>query len=146
MNKKESNKNNKNNKKENLKNNINYVKNFMQKKIIKIDENKTVYEVCKLMKKHNFRCIPCMNKNKLSGIITSTDIIYNLVLKNKDPKITFAKEIMKKKPLIIDQNTSDIKAAYLLNKHKIKHLLVVDKEKLVGIFTKADMIKHMTKI
>lgn len=124
----------------------NEVKNFMQKKIVKIDENKTVYDVCKLMKKHNFRCIPCMNKNKLTGIITSTDIIYNLVLKNKDPKKTFAKEIMKQNPLIIDENTSDIKAAFLLEKHKIKHLLVVNKQKLVGIFTKADMIKHMTKI
>lgn len=52
---------------------------------------------------------------------------------------------MKKNPIKIDINTSDIKAAHLLEKHNVKHLLVVKNDKLVGIFTKADLIKHLSK-
>lgn len=121
------------------------VKDLMQKKLKKIDENKSVQDACKLMKEFNIRSIPCISKGKLTGIITSTDIIYKLVLKDKSSKETKIKDIMKKKPIKIDVITSDIKAAHLLEKHAVKHLLVVNGERLVGIFTKADMIKHFSK-
>ena len=38
----------------------------MQKKVKNIDENSSVQDVCELMKEHNIRSIPCMNKKKIN--------------------------------------------------------------------------------
>ncbi len=44
------------------------VKNWMSKPAITIDEDESMYEAIKLLKNHNIKMLPVMEKGKLVGI------------------------------------------------------------------------------
>ena len=51
----------------------------MSKPIITMDETQTALEAANLLKKKNIKKLPIKNAGgKLSGIITQTDIVYNI--------------------------------------------------------------------
>lgn len=51
------------------------IREVMSKNVITIDEGRTLQEAVKLMKANDIKKLPVMKKGKLSGIITTTDII-----------------------------------------------------------------------
>lgn len=53
------------------------------------------------------------------------------------------KEIMKK-PYVIDKDISLKKAAELMKKHDINSLIVVKKEKIIGIITHEDLVENFS--
>jgi chloride channel protein, CIC family len=77
-----------------------------------------------------------VEKNQLVGIITQSD------LQNIYPwKHIALREIMTPKPITVKptQTLSDV--LYLLNRYQISRLPVVEKQKLIGIITHADIIR-----
>lgn len=55
----------------------NKVSSIMSKNVIVIEGNENLDEAAELMKEHNIKKLPVMNKGKLVGIITATDLIAN---------------------------------------------------------------------
>jgi CBS domain-containing protein len=51
------------------------IKDIMSKNVITIEEDKTIEDAVKLMKANDIKKLPVMNKGKLTGVITTTDII-----------------------------------------------------------------------
>ncbi len=51
------------------------IKDIMSKNVITIEEDKKIEDAVKLLKAHNIKKLPVMKKGKLTGIITTTDII-----------------------------------------------------------------------
>jgi acetoin utilization protein AcuB len=49
------------------------VKNWMSKPAVTIDVNESMNDAIKLLKKHNIKMLPVMEKGKLIGIITDRD-------------------------------------------------------------------------
>ena len=68
---------------------------------------------------------------KLIGIITDGDL--RRALKNKNNFDFKAEDIMSKNPKIIDKNAKANEAEELMIKHKIKEIVVSDKDKIIGI-------------
>jgi len=75
-----------------------------------------------------------------------------LILKLIEKELRFAKElrklsknkvrdIMSKKVIVVDPDSSLIEAASLMEKHDITRLPVVENEKLVGIISKSDLVR-----
>jgi acetoin utilization protein AcuB len=109
----------------------------------------------KLMKEHNIRRVPVIDKNgKLVGLVSQTDIlsvspspatslsIYEITTLLDELKI---KQIMKK-PVFVVESTCDLASAakFMLEK-KIGALPVMEGDKLVGIITETDIFKAMSE-
>jgi len=133
------------------------VKHWMSKDVVTVDEDASMMEVSQLMREHNIRRVPVLNKRgKLVGIVTDRDIkaaspskattldiheLYYLLSKLK------VREVMTKNPYTVDPEDTVEKAAVIMLAKKVAGLPVVEKKgDLVGIMTQGDVFRVLTSI
>lgn len=150
-------------------------KDIMSTPAISVTENHTLQEVLELMAENNFSGLPVVDSdNKVSGIISNTDIIrYSqqssvIPLSNLSGWIspyanitdlasvrkgfemlnkTKTGQIMTKKVYTVSPDTDATEIAQLMNQRKINRVPVVDGDgKLVGIVTRGNMVQCMAKL
>ena len=131
-----------------------FVSDLMTRKFIPVYSNQNLREVTELFVEKNISGAPVLDKNLFIGEISKTDIL-NLIGKqdlNQLTKEDYEKlgkvkvyELMKK-PICILENEPIEKAKQMMDKFKIRRLLVIDKKKrLVGIITRTDLLKGESK-
>lgn len=112
---------------------------LMHKKLFSIKSNETIKTAADAMKKNAVSQLPVFDKNRLVGHI-SEEIIYNRIMEEDKSKVfkKQVKEIMKD-PLPTINAATPIKIAMPLLKTN-PAILLTDKDKIVGILTKEDLL------
>lgn len=103
---------------------------------VTINPDKTVADVRALMEENKIGGIPVVDETeKLVGIVTNRD------LRSHDDPSQKISEVMTKDNIITTSISTDLeKASYILQKHRIEKLPVVDKDyKLIGLLTYRDI-------
>jgi acetoin utilization protein AcuB len=126
----------------------------MTKNPITVDSETLVLDAQRIMKEHNIRRLPIVDKGKLVGIVTQHDLleaspspatslsVHELNYLLAKMKV---KEIMKKNPVTITPDTPFEEALRIGQEKKIGSFPVVDKGKLVGIATESDIVRFLTR-
>jgi acetoin utilization protein AcuB len=130
------------------------IKDIMTKNPITVESDTLVLEAQKMMREHNIRRLPVVDKGKLTGIITQHDLlaaspspatslsIYELNYLLSKMKV---KEIMKKNPATVGPDTPFEEALRIGQERKIGSFPVVENGKLVGITTESDIVRVLTR-
>ncbi|HDD71437.1 MAG TPA: CBS domain-containing protein [Candidatus Aenigmarchaeota archaeon] len=131
------------------------VEEIMTRHVIKVKPDDNLSYVVQLLAEKNISGLPVVEGNKFVGVISESDIIRvvgskslleldTLGLKKlRDIKV---REVMNKKPIAIYVKSKVSKAADLMNKYDISRLPVINERgELVGIVTKKDIIKGISK-
>ena len=111
-----------------------FIKDIMAKKVISIEHEKTILDVCNKFKEHRLGSLVVVNAGVIVGIITERDIIERVVLTQKSPKKTKVNEVMSTNIITIHASAKIEQAAELMKKHRIKKLPVILNNEFVGIF------------
>ena len=74
------------------------------------------------------------------GIITKTDLVKRLIAEDRDPKTTNVHTVMSKPLIFRDGYIQRSEASEFMLKKKIKHLVVTEGKKVIGILTVKDMV------
>jgi acetoin utilization protein AcuB len=132
------------------------VKNWMSKPVITIDADASMSDAIKLLKNHNIKMLPVMEKGKLVGIVTDRDIkrasasdatsleIHELLYLISKIKI---REVMTKNPITVPQDYTVEETAEILLKHNISGVPVVDQySDVVGTITQNDIFKILISL
>jgi arabinose-5-phosphate isomerase len=82
-----------------------------------------------------------LDKNRLVGVITDGDL-RRMLEKETDFKTFKAKDIMTKDPKVIDSSTLVVNALSIMRKNNITQLLVVNKNKYIGVIHIHDILKE----
>jgi CBS domain-containing protein len=86
------------------------------------------------------------DRGKLKGIVTERDILYRVVVEERDPKTTKLKHVMSKPVISIEEGAELVAASELMEKNAIRRLAVVDKKgKLVGVVTSEDIARSLRR-
>ncbi|MEM5827888.1 MAG: CBS domain-containing protein [Candidatus Aenigmatarchaeota archaeon] len=117
------------------------LKDIMTTKLQTIDENKSVYEAAKKMKKVSSLLVK--RRGKIYGIITDTDIVKRVVAKGLDPKKVKVKDIVSTPLITLDENEDVRKASYVMMKRGIKRIVVTRNGRVVGIVTATDIARYV---
>lgn len=119
------------------------VRDLMSKKVNIVSENASIVKAAKVMAKSRRGYVVVVKKGKPIGILTDSDIIEEVVSKNRDPARVKVKDIMSSPVIVTHPDTQITEASRLMRKNLIKRLPVVDpkKGKLVGILTETDIAK-----
>ncbi|AEF95819.1 CBS domain-containing protein [Methanotorris igneus] len=128
------------------------VKDVMTTDVIYASPEDNVIEAFEILLKNKISCLPVVDKNKkVVGIMTTTDIGYNLII-DKYTLETTVGDVMTKDVVTITPEESIVDAikkmdVYGDSKEIINQLPVVDKEgRLVGIISDGDIIRILSKI
>jgi len=103
----------------------------------------TVYEALLIMSEKDVGVLLVIDKGKLVGIFSERDYARKLILKGRFSKDTTVSELMTHEVLYIEpQSTIEDCMALMTVKH-IRHLPVLEKERLIGIVTLGDVVKQV---
>jgi len=110
-------------------------KDIMTKRVVTVSPSTTVKELTELLAAKKISGVPVVDEQKrVVGIVTEADVLAH-------PGAKTVEEIMTKKVISVTPDTPVEEIAKLLAKKKIKRVPVIDKGKLVGIVSRADIVK-----
>jgi CBS domain-containing protein len=84
-----------------------------------------------------------MDGNKLVGIFSERDFIRKIYLKDKCGKSTKVCEIMSTSLTTVTADTALESCMEIMTEKRIRHLPVLDGDRVVGIVSIGDIVKHM---
>ena len=117
------------------------VKDFMRKEVISCSPEDDIVKAANIMKDNKIGVLVVIKEKSLVGIISERDIINKVVSKNLDYKNTKVKNIMTRKVVVGTPDLTDVEAAIIFAKEKIKKLPILKNKKVVGIITQTDLLK-----
>ncbi|MDY3823634.1 MULTISPECIES: CBS and ACT domain-containing protein [Streptococcus] len=131
------------------------VKDFMTKKVVYVSPDTTVAHVSEIMREQGLRRLPVIENDKLVGLVTEGTIaeaspskatslsIYEMnYLLNK----TKIRDVMIKDVVTVSKYASLEDAIYLMIKHSIGVLPVMDNDMVSGIITDKDVFRAFLQI
>lgn len=132
------------------------VENWMNPNVITVDADDSMLDATKLLKEHNIRHLPVLEKGKLVGVITDRDLkraspsdatsleAHELLYLIANIKV---REIMTKNPITVPYNYTIEEAAEILLQAKISGMPVVDKDgDVIGTITQTDLFKVLISL
>lgn len=131
------------------------VRDFMTRKVIYISPDTTIAHAADLMREQDIHRLPVIEHDKLVGLVTEGTIaeaspskattlsIYEMnYLLNK----TKVKDVMIRDVITVSQFASLEDAVYLMFKHKVGILPVMDNGQMSGVITDRDVFKAFLKV
>ncbi|MBI5148265.1 CBS domain-containing protein [Candidatus Pacearchaeota archaeon] len=106
----------------------------------------TIKDAAEIMNKLHIGSLIVIENSKVAGIITDGDIVRRFAPMDEPASQVKVKEIMSRKLIISDPNESVEYASHLMVEKNIKHLPIIDKNKLIGILTSTMILKHAPEI
>jgi acetoin utilization protein AcuB len=132
------------------------VENWMNPNVITVDADDSMLDATKILKEHNIRHLPVLEKGKLVGVITDRDLkraspsdattleAHELLYLIATIKV---REIMTKNPITVPYNYTIEEAAEILLQAKISGMPVVDKDgDVIGTITQTDLFKVLISL
>lgn len=103
-----------------------------------IEPDATVYQALELMAEKNVGALPVVQNGKLVGIFSERDYARKCILLGRFSKDTLVSELMSTPVITVTPDMTIYQCMAIMTEKRIRHLPVVDGEKLVGIVTIGD--------
>ncbi len=109
-------------------------------KVFSVTSSVTVYDALKAMGEKNIGALLIMEDEKLLGIFSERDYARKIILKGKNSHETLVKEIMTENVISVKPDDNIETCMELMSGKKIRHLPVVDGEKVTGVISITDVV------
>ena len=100
----------------------------------------TVFEAIQLMAEKNIGALIVLDGDKLEGMLTERDYTRKVALKGKSSRQTKVAEILTKPVVSVTPGHTVEDCMRLMTEHRVRHLPVVDGEKVSGIISIGDLV------
>lgn len=118
------------------------VKELLDKKgyeVYSISPDATVYDALKVLAEKEIGALVVVEDEKMVGILSERDYARKIILKGKSSKETLVREIMTSEVIHTRPKEKVRKCLSLMTKHRVRHLPVLEAERLVGILSIEDV-------
>jgi CBS domain-containing protein len=116
------------------------------KTIFSVRTSDPVENVLKIMRDFRVRAVLVIDDDELVGIVSQGDCAIKVLLPHNNPAQVLVSTIMTKKPLTVTlSNSLEECMAIMVHKH-IRHLPVLEKNKVVGVVSVGDMVKDIIEV
>src|SRR5881392_4402836 len=120
---------------------IGAVLNQKRREIYSVSPDATVFEAVQLMDTKNVGALLVMDQARLVGIISERDYTRKVMLRGKRSWETKVAEIMSSNLTVTHPSEPVEKCLHLMTDKRIRHLPVLDGDKVVGIISIGDLVK-----
>ena len=119
------------------------VRDIMAKNVVTIEQDKTALDAARLLTEKDISFLVIVKAEKPVGVVTEKDFVQKLVVHNKLPSEVPLSEIMSHKYRSVEPTTKIEDAIQKMLNHKIRRLLVIDNDELVGAITQTDLTSFL---
>ncbi len=117
------------------------VSKLMTSDVVAIASSATVKEAAKVMASRDISCLVAMDNNDVVGIFTERDLLKRVIALKRNPAQTILKNVMSSPVASIPSNYSIPSASKMMEKMRIRRLLVMHDKTLLGVVTQTDILK-----
>jgi len=119
------------------------VKDILEKKgydVVSVEPDSTVYEALKKMAGHNVGAVLVVKNNKPLGIFSERDYARKIILMGKTSRDSKVGDLMTDRMYAVKLSNTVNECMKLMTEHRVRHLPVVEKDKLVGVISIGDVV------
>jgi len=113
--------------------------------VYSVPPQETVYNAIAKMADLNIGALIVLKNDRLTGIISERDYRNKVILKGRTSKKTQVKEIMTSNVFYVEPTDSVNFCMQVMTDKKIRHLPVLDQEKVIGMISIGDVVKSIIK-
>lgn len=106
-----------------------------------ISPDSSVLDAIKMMGEKEIGALLVTVSNKLVGVVSERDYARKVILKGKESHNTKISEIMSGNVITVGPDDTIDHCMGLMVKHKIRHLPVLEKERITGVLSLGDLVK-----
>ena len=120
------------------------VQKLMKRACITLDENSSIKSLVDTLNKNKVGCVivTSLKSHYPVGIVSERDLVRNFkVILNKNT--IKVKEVMTKNIIFCNKNTSSKELMEIMSKNKIRHIPIIEKNKLLGIVSIGDVVNRI---
>jgi CBS domain-containing protein len=113
------------------------------REIFSVTPDTTVHDAVAMMDEKNVGAVLVMKGNKLVGMLSERDYTRKVMLRGKKSADTKVSEIMSSKLTVAHPNEGVEECLRVMTDKRFRHLPVLDGEKVVGVISIGDLVKHV---
>jgi PAS domain S-box-containing protein len=118
---------------------------IMSRDVERVQTSNTVAEAVEVMASHNVSCVLVLEGNEPKGIFTERDLLRKVVSLQKEPARLKMEKVMSCPVISIPPDCSAFEASKIMEKMKIRRLIVMEDKQLYGILTQTDIFITVKK-
>ena len=111
--------------------------------VLTISSQASVLKAVGTMSEANIGAIVIQDGDQPSGIFTERDYLRKIALKGRSSRETKVAEVMSSPLITVESGESTRVAMETMTECRCRHLVVVSDEKMAGIVSLGDLVKHM---
>jgi len=111
--------------------------------VFSISPDAMVFEAIEMMDKKNVGALLVMEQERLVGVISERDYTRKVFLRGKHSRETKVAEIMSTNLTVTHPREPVEKCLRLMTDKHIRHLPVMDGDKVIGVISIGDLVKHI---
>lgn len=120
---------------------INEILNIKGRQIWSVEPDTTVFQALELMAQKEVGALLVVENNDLVGVISERDYARKVILQGKSSRDIPVREIMSSRVIYITPDQSVEECMALMINKRIRHLPVMENERLKGIISIGDVVK-----
>ena len=102
----------------------------------------SVSEAVSLLAEKRIGALPVLEGERVAGIFSERDVLHCIQQHGAEAMVKRVSEVMTADVIAVDLSKSAIGALSLMTKRRIRHLPVVENDKLVGFISIGDLVKY----
>jgi CBS domain-containing protein len=111
--------------------------------IFSVSPETTVHDAVAMMDEKNVGALLVMKDDKLVGMLSERDYTRKVMLRGKKSSDTKVSEIMSTNLTVAHPNEGVEECLRVMTDKRFRHLPVLDGEKVVGVISIGDLVKHV---
>ncbi|MBS2013589.1 MAG: CBS domain-containing protein [Deltaproteobacteria bacterium] len=111
-----------------------------------IGADQTLSKAHAMMREHSIRHLPVLSGGKLVGVLTDRDLRLVESLKDVDPAKLMVEEAMTSDVFVVEPDMSLDEVVGTMGSKKIGSVVVMQNQKVVGIFTTVDVCRAFAEM
>lgn len=109
--------------------------------VVSVSVDSTVFEAVKKMAENHIGALLVFDGDHLSGIVSERDYARKVILKGRHSHDTQVREIMSSPVHSVTPERTVDECLCLMTKERIRHLPIVENEKVLGLVSMGDLVK-----